>query len=891
MNHRRLLVLLSSAFSILARAQFPGSVDPTFQPDFSGIPAYSVRALAVGKSGSIVVSLQGAGGCYLRRFGPSGVRDDTWTVNAAAPGVITRIILTSDGGAWVGGSFTHLNGLARAGLARIMPSGAVQPTSFGPAGGFPQLTDVTLLPDGSLIVLEGKRFTRLLPDGRVDVVYGARAGRVFNGWSGSPLFLESQSNGNVLITGVRIRRLLPDGQPDPAFAGHPSGSVAAAEGDGWFNASETERSPDPFYWVRLQKLFPDGTVDPSFAARWWYWFSAPSLVSSSHGVVVLPSYQDSSQFPPAEVQRYRADGSRDWGFFCNLGISPEGVRSWGIQAAAGLPDGDMIVGGSLAGAVPGAGPQPLLARLLGGTQSAGPVQWMSGPQAITVDEGDTALLQVPFLAPGTPNFTWVRDGEPMAGAHEAMRVWRSQVTDSGVYTLRINTESGQFESPPITLVVKPRIEFAGSVDSTFTVDWIEGLTDPASLLRAPDPAGSIYTARLRLTTSTPSRIKFDLVRLLANGAVDPTFQFARNESGQQLMERRDAAAVDAQGRIVYVVQKESFDPDRLVRMLPDGRMDPTFSTRFVRPSNINGIMALPNDEWLCAGWIYVSSSEPPMGIVRITSTGDVDSTFSSIRSESTPYQLVGRQSEGQILLALPNVAYTKIGLSRRLADGQPDETFAKSFWPWPGRAQLLRDGRILVLGWDFENGTRAGLTRLTPDGLIDSTFIADPVTRRGVEQVIEDSQGRLLLVVPGDSRASGDNRRRDLVRLAANGALDSSFRLAVAPSGNQLRVALDSAGQLWVSGRTQVVGRPAEYLLRIHSSSERPLAAPTKVEGKWTSRFFAESGQRYVFQSQTHLDEGEWRDLMTISGEGTVRDLPFPSDDSDQGWLRVLKLE
>ncbi|MBL9172974.1 MAG: hypothetical protein JNL10_05525 [Verrucomicrobiales bacterium] len=516
---------------------------------------------------------------------------------------------------------------------------------------------------------------------------------------------------------------------------------------------------------------------------------------------------------------------------------------------------------------------------------------MAGPQTITIDEGDTALLQVPFLAPGIPNFAWLRDGEPVAGANEAMRVWRTQVADSGTYKLRIKNESGVFDSPSITLIVKPRVEFAGTVDSSFTVDWIEGLTDPASMLSAPHPSGAIYTARLRLTTQPPSRIKFDLVRLQANGAVDPTFQFARNESGPYLMERRNAAAVDAQGRIVYVVQKESFDPDRLVRMLPDGRMDPTFSTRFVRPSNINGIMALPNDEWLCAGWIYVSSSEPPLGIVRITSTGDVDPTFSVIRSESTPFQLVGRQPEGQILLVLPNVAYTKIGLSRRLADGQPDETFAKSFWPWPGRAQMLRDGRILVLGWDFENGTRAGLTRLTPEGLIDSTFIADPVTRRGVEQVIEDSQGRLLLVVPGDGRASGDHRRRDLVRLEANGALDLSFRLAVAPTGNQLRVVLDSAGQIWVSGRTQVVGRPAEYLLRIHASSERPLAAPTKVDGYWMSRFFAESGRRYVVQSRSNLDEGEWHDLMTISGEGTVRDLPVSSDDSDQSWLRVLKLD
>ena len=210
-------------------------MDSTFQADLTGIPgAAFAETMAMGPQQTLWVSfhdLIGAKDSRLRRFDSTGRQDPTLALETGSEERITRIIPTPDGGAWVGGSFKHLGGIPRVGLARVTPGGQVGPI-FGPEAGFTNLLDLTLLSDGGMVVLAGTNFTRLRPDGSVDAAFGERADVVFNEWSGAPLKLQTLAGDSLVMSGVASRRFFPDGSPDPAFQ-TGQGFLATAPGGGW----------------------------------------------------------------------------------------------------------------------------------------------------------------------------------------------------------------------------------------------------------------------------------------------------------------------------------------------------------------------------------------------------------------------------------------------------------------------------------------------------------------------------------------------------------------------------------------------------------------------------------------------------------------------------------
>lgn len=187
----------------LARFSSLGTLDNGFDPDVSD----TVYAVAVEADGNIL-----AGGAFLQvgdgptdrnrmaRFDSSGTVDANFDPNVEG-GDVFAIALEDDGSILIGGSFTSVGGVARAGLARVSSAGALD-TSFNP-GASGDVHSICVQPNGQILVggdfttLAGSsatRLGRLDPDGTLDGSFSSSA-------NGPVYSLALQADGNIIVGG------------------------------------------------------------------------------------------------------------------------------------------------------------------------------------------------------------------------------------------------------------------------------------------------------------------------------------------------------------------------------------------------------------------------------------------------------------------------------------------------------------------------------------------------------------------------------------------------------------------------------------------------------------------------------------------------------------------
>ncbi|MGE3310991.1 MAG: Calx-beta domain-containing protein [Limisphaerales bacterium] len=153
----------------VARMALDGGLDPEFQPIGSGRP--DVRALAdAGDAGAWVgggfSDWAGTGQRYLVRLRPDGSPDAALPSGFAPNGAVNALARGSDGSIYLGGEFTAVGGLPRAGVARWLASGGVDP-------GF----DPGTAADGFVLATAADSAGRSLFAGSFEAFAGGPAGR------------------------------------------------------------------------------------------------------------------------------------------------------------------------------------------------------------------------------------------------------------------------------------------------------------------------------------------------------------------------------------------------------------------------------------------------------------------------------------------------------------------------------------------------------------------------------------------------------------------------------------------------------------------------------------------------------------------------------------------
>ncbi|MBA1243568.1 M10 family metallopeptidase C-terminal domain-containing protein [Pseudomonas japonica] len=270
----------------------------------------------------------------------------------------------------------------------------------------------------------------------------------------------------------------------------------------------------------------------------------------------------------------------------------------------------------------------------------------------------------------------------------------------------------------------------------------------------------------------------------------------------------------------------------VTRLNPNGTLDTTFGDdgkQVIAEQIMLGdeySMAVQNNGKLLVTHVTADGMDLGLEVTRYNNDGTLDTSFGSNGaaqvSGEVSYTDTGTTvlSDGKILISgRDGGTYT---VARLNADGSPDTTFhgtgvleftgptsTTGSFDFPMNVQA--DGKILVPGMDND---KFGLYRYNPDGSLDTTFGSNGHVSYSVGSGIDwaytvtvQPDGKLLLA--GSSDTGDFNRDFSVVRLNANGSLDTTFSsdgkaaFAVGLEDDSVRsVAVQSDGKILLGGGT-----------------------------------------------------------------------------------------
>ncbi|MBU1615237.1 delta-60 repeat domain-containing protein, partial [bacterium] len=164
----------------------------------------------------------------------------------------------------------------------------------------------------------------------------------------------------------------------------------------------------------------------------------------------------------------------------------------------------------------------------------------------------------------------------------------------------------------------------------------------------------------------------------------------------------------------------------IARLNPDGTLDITFDPSPNVNGSIHSIAVQPDGKILIGGWFTKIAGTTTNYIARLNPDGTLDTTFDPSPNVNGSIHSIAVQPDGKIFVGgySPSIAGKKI--ARLNPDGTLDTTFDPNVNAHFGIGSILiqPDGKVLIGGHfpTIAGLTRDNITRLNPDGTLDTTF-------------------------------------------------------------------------------------------------------------------------------------------------------------------------
>lgn len=737
---RRWLLVGGTLLTLPAAAQ---TLDPTFLPVDIRTPG--LRHFAIGYSlerdaqGRVIVGgsfefLAGQPVGSLARLLANGTPDLTFNPGGTGANGVVSHVFSLSGGRWlIAGAFTRYNGRPAPRLARLLPDGALD-TTFNVGAGPDEVKRLVVDSQGRLLLVvagyyNGQRvpsLIRVLPSGALDTSFQAANGL---GTDSSITAVAVDAANRVLVSHYEplarnLERLLPNGALDTTFnAGQPglvggvidhlkvlaNGQLIMVTGGGTTTYNGVAQ-PD------MIRLHADGTLDPTFTSPLDA-FSLSSLTESPAGLLVggrdlmLPSGQILGS-----VVRLRANGTLDASF-------------------TGPALADQYHAGGVYDIAIGPGGQPLLA----------------GDFVQLWSHTTSGVGRLTTTGAADPTFT------------------------TGLLDVRGNV-TGLWRQSADRLIVKGAFRtINGQSVPGFARLLADGAFDPSF---QPDPA--LYVGVLLVDGADRLlAVKYNYFgRYLPDGQPDPSFLPGTGSGGIPFHQIRTAVAYP-DGRTLVggdFTTYNNIPRTGLVRLLANGTVDPGFRppSGILAGNQVKTLMLLPDGS--VALEMILSSTfpfQPPPSnqILWLDSTGVPLPAVNGGQPlpDSVFYELVATLPDTTLLVKggfVVNGAQVYGGRKLTRA-GTIDPTFELDPQLVSTSFQVLPqpDGRLLLLG-DFPGRPgqpRRSLVRLTPTGAVDPTFRQPDFDGGIVSTAVFQSTGKL--VVGGLFTTVDSVHRPTLVRL------------------------------------------------------------------------------------------------------------------------------
>ena len=836
----------------------PGAVDIDFYTG-SG-PDYNVTAIATQSDERAVIagfftSVDGASRSYVARLNTNGSLDTSF--NPVLDYYANQVATLPSGNMYVAGGFSFVNGVFQPGIAMLTTNGALNP-SFRPqyAYGatiysFVAQTNGQVVMMGYFAVTNGNlgrtNFARLNPDGTIDPTFDAGIGA--NGYISA---MAPYPGGKVLavgnfvsFNGIRrdnIVRLNSNGSVDMGFnpGSGANGLVnnAAVQPDGKILIVGGFRAFNGMPRHQVARLNPDGSLDLSFDPG-----EGPSAevftvtLQSSGKILIGGQFGVVDGVDLGRVARLNSDGSLDLTFNTGSGANDR------VYTIADLPSGKIIVGGAFT--YFDNLPRPFVVRLLGSNPPPFAPRIVRQPTNVVAQAGEDVSISVLAVGLPEPRYRWQLGGTNIPGATNwTLTLHNVHASNAGAYTVVITNNLGTVTSLPATLTVIAPSRAPGAPDINFYAGL--GPNDRVHAIAIQDDGRAVIGGAFTEVNGTPRNY---IARLTTSGSLDTTFN-----PGLGANDRVFAVAIQPDGKILAggnFTNVNGFARSRVVRFETNGAVDLSFNASLAIDGEVYAVAVHTNGTILVGGRFSFVSGLIRNGLVRLTSNGFFDGSFSTVLNSGAIVFALYVQPDTKILFG--GTFYDVNGFSRpRLGrlnpDGILDQTFVASNPSGTVDALGLQsDGKVLIGGEFFSISAipRVRVARLLPNSVMDSAF-TNIAPNNIVNALHVQTDGKVIIGGTftnlgnlsfvdeyGHLFTFANYARYRLARLETNGLVDTNFNVGSGFQGGAshideygqvedlsavLAIAREPSGKILVGGDfTRVNGITRPYIARVFS--------------------------------------------------------------------------
>ncbi|TDO98370.1 putative delta-60 repeat protein [Flavobacterium sp. 245] len=670
-----------------------GSIGDGFDNSVQTLSLQSDQNLIVGGE---YLNLNGIPSPYLTRLTPDGTIDENFNTGSGFNGKIYASYIQPDGKILVGGSFTSYNGINAGRLIRLNPNGSIDTsfnTSIGATTGI--IYDIAIQSDGKIII--GGSFTkynnstanyvaRILTNGSLDASFvGSGASTIKN--------VKVLNNDKILL----------------------SGNFTV------FNGTQINR---------ILRLNNDGRIDLTFNVGEGFDSEVSTMTVQSDGKILLGGkFTSYNGITANRIIRIMQDGSVDTSFFVGSGFNSGAVLAFKTDSF-----GNIMVGGSFTGNYNGTSVNRVcLLDSFGLLKND--IDFGSGPATASVFALETDAEGAWYIGGSFLVFDGLNQGR----------------------LAKINSD--------------------GEYDTGYLASGIGLDNSVYKILSLEEGKSMVFGNFKKFNGASVSRI----AKLLEDGSSDPDFNFGQVGANNLIK----AAVLQPDGKIVIGGNFTKYNEtmiNRIVRILPNGAVDPSFNVTSGCNSQVYAMAIQPDEKIIVAGGFTKYNDVSAGRIVRLMPNGLRDTSFNSGVGADAIIEAILLQPDGKILVAGRFTAFDGIPFLRLVrlnANGSIDPTFAigTGFNKNIYALALQSDQKIIVGGsfTTFNDGAQKRILRLNANGSLDATFESGSGFSKGdVRSILIQADDRILAggTFSGSYKTTPSLR---LIRLLKTGSIDMSF--------------------------------------------------------------------------------------------------------------------
>ena len=688
-----------------------GTIDAAFNTFDNGLQGdgfdntvNTVHAQTDGKliAGGSFLNFNGASSPYLCRLMPDGSRDPSFILGSGFTGIIYSSLIQADGKIILGGSFTSFNGIV---IGRLI---------------------------------------RLNTDGSRDTSFNTTIGAV-NGVIHS---IAGQSDGNLVIAGTftsyngvpvnRIARILPNGNLDSSFitAAMPSGTVntVQVQVDGKIIIGGTFTTYNGTAFNRIVRLNPNGTIDSTFNIGTGFNDDVRTIAVQSDGkILVGGDFLNFNSVSANRIIRLDQDGSIDNSFITGSGVSSGNVSVIEVNVI-----GEILLGGSFTGTYNGTAVNRLV--LLNGNGSVIP------SFDICNGAGSGTVLALTSITDGSWLVAGSFSSFDSQNQGRLAKIDKDGELDIGFLPSGVGFDNSVLKVISLpdnkTMAFGNFTKFNGSDTARVTRLLEDGSSDPTFNPSGLGASGTVRAAVLQVDGKIIIAGSFTIYngvtinricRIMPDGAVDSSFFI-----GSGFNSTVNTLAIQNDGSIVIGGSFASINGNmvtRIVRLLSNGAIDSSFNAGTGADGTVEAIEIQNDGKILIGGRFSNFNGASHNKLIRLNPDGSLDPTFTIGVGFDRNVLAIAIQADGRIIVGGSFTAFNGIPARRRIIRlsslGAHDTSFniGAGFSNGEIRSILVQPDQRLLIGGTF-SGTYNGIAvrrmiRLLSDGQRDNTFIAN----------------------------------------------------------------------------------------------------------------------------------------------------------------------